>query len=541
MPSLNPSHWDHGQFAALLNNPARSSQKPALNTPEAISNHHPLSAYAGLQVLQLGGSAADALITMITLDSVVQPGTSTLAGSLGLIIHESISGETHTLNAGFNRVLNDANDYDHRVLHNTGRAVLVPGVVAGLETLWHRFGILPWADLWRPAIYFAREGFILNDTYIETLQRRQDILLRHPEGQAIFAPDGKLAEKDDLFRQPLLAETLKKISLRGTSYFYQGEWARHLINAIHRQGGTMRLEDMQLYQAHWEPPLSGNYLEYEIRTLQPSHCGGAMLLYALAIAEELALHTRPMRTKSAETLFEELQIFKIITNARDFCIDPQSASASTQTTFSRTLTKEQATGIATSIRNKKCIPSADSIKTSANHLVVIDRNGNIISAAHTTASDAWGDTGIFVEGIALNSSADQLQRRLPSPGERVSEPLAAYIILQSGKPTLAAGAMGAGFIGCNIQNSLNLLAHNMSSEESVIQPRWGSYVSDTNATASNQAILIENFPPDIIQQVNRMGQPLQQAKDIDTGCWTAVSINPKTGALTAVNESRRLN
>jgi gamma-glutamyltranspeptidase / glutathione hydrolase len=532
MPSLNPAHWDQEQFAILLNNTPSTPQKTAYSTQEAIANHHPLSAYAGLQALQLGGSAADALVTMIAVDTVVQPGSITLAGSLGLIIHETMSGETHTLNAGFNRVLNDTNDYDHETHHSTGRAVLVPGVVAGLETLWHRFGVLPWTDLWRPAIYFAREGFILNDDYIKTLQRRQDILLRYPEGRAIFAPDGKLPEKGALFRQPQLAETLKKVSLRGTTYFYKGDWARHLINAIHRHEGAMRLEDMQLYQARWEPPLSGCYLNYEIRTLPPPHYGGAMLLHALAIAEELELHTRPTRTASAETLFEELQIFKTIVSAHNLLIDPQHASTSIQTMFNQTLTEEQARIIAASIRQKEIIQPEQASETNAHHIVAIDRLGNIISAAHTNASDAWGDTGIFVEGIALNSSADQLQRRLPRAGARVSEPLAAYIILQAGKPLLVAGASGAGSLGCNLQNILNILAHKMGSEESIGQPRWGT------CTPDDRAIQIDSFAPDIIQQVKQMGQPLGQSSHIDTGHWTAISIDPKTGAFTAVTEPR---
>lgn len=538
MPSLNPAHWDQAQFTALIHTTTSSPQITTHSTQEAISTQHPLTAYAGLQVLQLGGSAADALVTMLAVDTVIQPGSSTLAGSLGLILHESISGETYTLNAGFNRVLNDTNDYDHATHHDTGRAVLVPGTVAGLEALWHRFGILPWADLWRPAIYIAREGFLLSDSYRETLQRRQDILLRHPEARAIFAPDGKLPEPGQIFRQPQLAETLKKLSLRGTAYFYKGEWARHLINAVHRHGGTMRLEDMQLYQAGWEPSLSASYLDYEIRTLPPPHYGGAMLLYALTIGEELEWHTKPTQTTSAETLFEELQTFKTILNADTFLIDPQHASAVAQVAFNQTLTKEQASTIAASIRHKEITQPGQDIATNPQHIVVIDRLGNIISAAHTNASDAWGDTGIFVEGIALNSAADQLQRRLPRSGERVSEPLAAYIVLQAAKPVLVAGAVGAGFIGCNIQNTLNILAHKMSLEEALAQPRWGNYASDSSIIPMHQAIQIENFAPDIIQQVKQMGQPLVQATPIHTGYWTAVSIDPETGTLTTVTEPR---
>ena len=538
MPSLNPTHWDQEQFATLMSNTTISSQKTAHSTREVVSTHHPLSAYAGLQVLQLGGTAADALVTMVAVDTVVQPGTSTLAGSLGLIFHEFVSGKTYTLNAGLNRVLNDADDYDHPTHRGTGRAVLVPGVIAGLETLWHRFGTLPWADLWRPAIYFAREGFVLNDFYIDTLQRRQDILLRHPEGRAIFTPDGKLPEKESLFRQPQLAETLKKISLRGTAYFYKGDWARHLINVIHHHGGGMRLEDMQLYQARWEQPLSRTYLNYEIRTLPPPQYGGAMLLYALAISEELKLHTKPARTESAATLFEEIQIVKAALNAHDLLIDPQHASDIAMAALNQTLSKDQAQTAATAICSGQNTPARQNIEAHSQHIAAIDRVGNLISATHTIESEEWGDTGLFVEGIPLNSSAYQLQERLSKPGNRISEPLTAYIILQNGKPHLAAGTTGSDVISCNMQNIMNVLAHNMSIEESISQPRWSNYKPDVNTIEPSQAVQIENFASDILQQVKQMGQPLYQAPPIDTGYWTAASIDPQTGALTAVAEPR---
>src|SRR4030081_41258 len=113
MPSLNPTHWDQEQVATFMSSTIIRPPQTAHSTQEVVSTHHPLSAYAGLQVLQLGGTAADALVTMVAVDTVVQPGTSTLAGSLGLIIHESISGKTYALNAGLNRVLNDTDDYDH--------------------------------------------------------------------------------------------------------------------------------------------------------------------------------------------------------------------------------------------------------------------------------------------------------------------------------------------------------------------------------------------------------------------------------------------
>jgi gamma-glutamyltranspeptidase len=263
-----------------------------------------------------------------------------------------------------------------------------------------------------------------------------------------------------------------------------------------------------------------------------------MLLYALALSEELELHSKPARTESANTLFEEIQVFKAALNAHDLLIDPQHASAIAMAALDQTLSKDQAQAATAAIRSGKSIQIGQGIETHTHHIATIDRIGNLISATHTIESKEWGDTGIFVEGIALNSSAYQLQERLPRPGNRISEPLTAYIILQNGKPYLAAGTTGSDLIGCSLQNTMNVLAHNMSIEESIRQPRWGNYKSDINTIISNQTMQTENLSADIIQQVEQMGQPLRQTTHIDTGYWTAASIDTQSGGLTAVAEPR---
>ncbi|GCF11030.1 gamma-glutamyltransferase [Dictyobacter arantiisoli] len=511
MPSLNPAHWDQEQLTTLMKNTPTGTQKTAHTSHEAIATHHPLSTWAGLQALQLGGSAADAIVTMLALDTVLQPGISTLAGSLSLIYHESVSGQTYALNAGFNRPLNDDMTYDPQLHQTTGRAVLVPGIVAGLEMLWHRFGILPWADLWRPAIYFAREGFILNDAYFHTIQRRQKVLLRSAEGCAIFAPTGELPTRESLFQQPQLTETLKKVALRGTTYFYRGDWARQFVNTIQRHGGNMRLEDMQLYQPRWDTPLVGHYLNYELRTVPPPHYGGAALCYELAIAEALGLHQLSSRAVSAQTLHEEMQICKLAMQTSELKQDLHNATKAEQAAFRHVLSQAQVSRRATSILNHDIqLESTSDNDGQAHHLAAIDRAGNFISAIHSLEGPPWGETGLFVEGVALNSGANRIYDRLPAPGARISEPMTTYLVLQNGKPYFAAAASGVGQQLCALQHTMNLLTHTMSLSQTVSQPR--------------------------------QGYPLQNNEEMrertDYCYWTAVGLDTQTGRPTAVIDLR---
>ena len=293
--ALDPATWapDHVQalFDALLPGPralARGRQR-------AVATHHPVSAHAGLCALRAGGTVADALVAVTALDTVVLPGTSTLAGQLVAVVHEAATGETHALNAGFDAVLGDSAPFDYRTERATGRAVVVPGTVAGLEALWRRFGALPWADLWRPAIHFARAGFPLTPGYYGILLRRRAVVLRHPEGRAIFAPHGRLLRPGDTLRQPALTATLEGLAAGGAAAAYTGRWAAELVATVQRAGGALGAGDLARYAPRWVPPLCGDYLGHGVRTLPAPAVGGPLLLLGRRVAEALELHRWPRR------------------------------------------------------------------------------------------------------------------------------------------------------------------------------------------------------------------------------------------------------
>jgi gamma-glutamyltranspeptidase / glutathione hydrolase len=244
---------------------------------------HPDGVFAGLCALRAGGTVADALVAVTVLDTVVLPGTSTLAGQLVTVLHEAAMGEAHALNAGFDAVLGDSAPFDYRTERATGRAVVVPGIVAGLEALWRRFGALPWADLWRPAIHFARAGFPLTPVYYGNLLRRRAVVLRHPEGRAIFAPHGRLLRPGDILRQPALAATLEGLAAGGAAA-YTGRWAAELVATVQRAGGALGAEGLARYAPRWVPPLCGDYLGHGVRTLPAPAVGGPLLLLGLRAA-----------------------------------------------------------------------------------------------------------------------------------------------------------------------------------------------------------------------------------------------------------------
>ena len=424
---------------------------------------------------------------------------------MSVVYHDGVTGQTHALNAGLNSVLDDAGPYDHLQHRETGRAVLVPGMIAGLEALWKRFGVLAWADLWQPAIYFAREGFPLYDLYWGNMQRRREVLLRFPEGRAIFAPEGELPLQGSVFRQPLLAETLTHLASEGAEYAYRGTWAEQLAAAVQGLGGRMRPRDLARYEVRWDAPTVGRYLEYEIRTSSAPHYGGPALLLALNIAEALDLHRRPPRGVSARSLYDEIQAGKCAMNAEALQIDPQAASHQVRGEFSRLLSLEFAREEARRIRTGRHSEPDHPLVCGSHQVAAVDSAGNLVTATHTIESDSWGDTGLFVGGISLNSSAFQLMHARPRPGDRITEALSNYIVFQQGRPLLAAGGIGSGLLAANLQNTINVLGRGWDWNTSIASPRWGYFEFDIAAWRLGTAIQIEEFPTALLADVEALG------------------------------------
>lgn len=545
MSSLDPGTWDQARLGELAASAVFGPKEMARGDRFAVSTQHPLSAFTGCQVLNAGGTAADALVAMVAADTVLVPGTSTLGGSLCVLYHEAATGHTSALNAGLNSVLGDTEAYDHLTDRETGHAVLVPGLVAGLEALWQRFGRLPWADLWGPAVYFARQGFPLYELYVGNMQRRRDVLMRFPEGRAIFAPEGDLRSGGSLFRQPLLARTLERLASEGAGYFYGGAWGAELVTAVQGLGGRMSSEDLAAYAVRWEEPTVGHYLDYEVRTCPAPHYGGPALLLALNIAEALDLHSRPTRWASSRTLYDEIQAGKYAMNAAPLLLDPRTAAPSALETFEALLTKDFARGVAQEIQSGRGDGPHHPLVCGSHHVAAIDPDGNMVTATHTIESDSWGDTGLFIGGVSLNSSAFQLMEARPRPGGRVVEPLSCYVVLRDGQPLLAAGGIGGGLLAANLQNTVNVLGHGLDLNTSISAPRWGYFAFDISTWTLGEAIQIESFEPAVLEEVETLGQPLDRHDSgepghgpADVGFWTAVGYEGETGQKIAVTEPR---
>src|SRR5690606_8348987 len=170
---------------------------------------------------------------------------------------------------------------------------------------------LPRGKVFEPAIRCAEQGFEWSDGLTNQYNFRKDVLGRLPETKAIYTkPDGGAYRTGDTFKQPVLANTLRKVAEQGPDHMYTGPWAKKFIAALQRDGGRMTLEDLANYKPIWSQPLHSTYHGYDLYVHGLPASGGVNLIEAMNLAEASGLSKLGRYSESPEAMFTPAQIAK---------------------------------------------------------------------------------------------------------------------------------------------------------------------------------------------------------------------------------------
>ena len=372
-----------------------------MRVPAGIAAGHPATAEAGLEILEAGGTAADAAVAASLASCVAESVMTGLAGGGHATWFEAESGEAALLDffvavPGLGRA--DGDEQLTELLVRFGDALVqyfigtascaVPGVPAGLHELWPRHGRLPWPRLVEPAKRLARDGVTMPPAHAACLAMLAPVMTMR-EGAALYAPGGRLLETGDVLVQPGLARTLEIVAAEGAATFYEGTIAAALLELMDERGGRITREDLAAYEAVWVAPAEAAY-----RGARALGRGGLTRLL-----EALASET-PLRTLSPSD--------RAVVLARVLAAPPYSGRTYDDTT----------------------------------NLSVVDGDGN---ACVITTSLGLG-AGDFLPGydVHLNSmlgESDLLVGPL-EPGLRMESMMSPTVCVADGGLVLAAGAAG---------------------------------------------------------------------------------------------------
>jgi gamma-glutamyltranspeptidase/glutathione hydrolase len=493
---LSPYSWPAGDlehYTELQNNNLRPHPPASGKKGLVVGTTGALAVRSGIEALRQGGTAADAALTTSLAQITLMAGaTVSFAGVFAMVYYDAATGEIHYLNASWEVPRGQTSGADIPPCGvPSGRQVLVPGFMAGLEAAHARFGALPFKSLFGPALYFARDGFEVFPMLGSWIEFREPVITRLAGGRQIFLkPDGSIYRTGDWFRQPKLAKTLKRVARTGARYMYRGAWSRKLVRLVRAQEGRMAQADLRAYEPTWLAPLSFEFGGYRIHGPNFPSLGGEMLKAAMTGLSAGALRSAGHYSASAEALAMMLEAVE------------------------RRHGRSQATG------------------GHSDGVVAIDADGNVAAVLHTINTVVWGETGIFVDGVSIADTGCYAPGwvSLVGPGGRMPGTMNPTIVTRRGKPVAATSAVGSGLFEATFFSLVNVLAYRRNPQQTVDTPTFHWSTVDAQGRVVHRAVQ-GDFPPDLLEAVRNRGFTIEELTlgQIRQGWWIGATIHPKTG------------
>jgi gamma-glutamyltranspeptidase/glutathione hydrolase len=342
-----------------------------------------------------------------------------------------------------------------------------------LELAHRRHGILPWHELFEPAIRLAEQGFVMSPRLRMHLASER-FLRDDPQARKLYYgaddhPRGRLIN-------PEYGATLRAIATKGADAFYRGDIARDLVRAVHAGGGDLTEQDLAGYQALEREPLCGPYRQWRICSMGPPSSGGLAVLQILGILERTQFARTQPHSAAAVHLFAEAG--RLAYADRAFYVgDPGYVSVPTTKLIDGSYLDQRAKLIGERSMRQALPGGTEGIGTS--HFSIVDVGGNVVSMT-TTIESTFGSR-IMVRGFLLNNeltdfdfmpgSANQV-----APGKRPRSSMAPTLVFDAaGEVRIALGSPGGPNIINYVAKALvGMLDWGLDVQAAVALPNFGS-------------------------------------------------------------------
>ncbi len=421
-PSLLGTRYSALSLLLLFFLPAfllQASQPTSTPPANAIASAHPLATSAGIEILQQGGNAFDAAVTVTAVLAVVEPYSSGLGGGGFYLLHRQRDNYQTMLDAREKAPLAASRDM---YLDEKGKLTKdsmegplsagIPGIPAALVHLAQYYGNLPLKQTLAPAIKLATEGFAVDDYYRRMAGMRLSLLQRYPATSQIFLHNNEVPENGYLIRQTDLAETLEKIAQTQGRAFYSGKIAQQMVAAVNQAGGIWSQKDLESYQLVEREPIRGRYRGWNITSAAPPSSGGIALVTMLNILEPYDLPAMG-EAERIHTIVEAMR--HAYRDRAQFLGDSDFVDVPVRKLISRPhanlkrrwIKADEATPSATF----PAVTASESKGEDTTHFSILDRHGNRVAA--TLSINYPFGSGFIVPhtGVLLNDEMDDFSAK----------------------------------------------------------------------------------------------------------------------------------
>jgi gamma-glutamyltranspeptidase / glutathione hydrolase len=530
-------------------------------TQGMAATSHPLASQVALDVLKRGGTAVDAAIAANATLGLMEPTGNGVGGDLFAIVWDAKTQKLYGLNASGRspqsltlaklreelRKLNRSNIPPRGPL-----PVSVPGAVDGWFELHGKFGKLPMKDLLQPAISYARNGFPVTEVIAEGWALNAKALKDYPNFAETYMPNGRAPAKGEIFRNPLLANTLSAIAEGGRDAFYKGDIARRIEKYMKANGGYLTAADMAAHHSEWVEPVSTNYRGYDVWELPPNTQGIAAL-QMLNILEAYDLKSMGFGSAEYLHLFVEAKKLAFEDRARYYA-DPEFAKIPLKTLLSKEYAAKRRAlinldkaaleyPVDPSLKNPGALDHGDTI-----YMTVADAAGNMVSLIQSNYRGMGSgmtpdDCGFVLQDRGELFSLKDGHSNVYAPGKRPFHTIIPAFVTRAGKPWLSFGVMGGSMQPQgHVQVLVNMIDFGMNLQEAGDAPRvrhdGSSEPTDEVMRDGGKVVLETGYSPEVVKALQARGHKVTVENDGDFGGYQAIRRDPN-GVYFGASESRK--
>jgi gamma-glutamyltranspeptidase / glutathione hydrolase len=502
----------------------------------AVAAESSAAARIAMDVMKRGGNAADAAIAGILACGVTHPVSSGLGGGGFAVVFDPKDKSVHVLDFRETAPIGlRPNEYlNKRKLKENKRGIMfgVPGEVAGLAEIHHRWARLAFAEDVRPAAEAAEKGFVVSAHLARALRWSEAWIKRTPRF-AFFAPGGGILGPKETVKNVALAATLRRIGAEGKAAFYEGAIADDIVETASRAGSRVTAEELAKYEVIERAPLRAGWEGYEVVTMPPPSAGGLMVVETLRMHDKASLAQHGYGSGAYLHLLAETFRGAIADRVRWIGdpafhrIDVEAIASPSRMAARRARISMTSTTLAERF-------ALDEAGTS--HFVAVDDQGMVV-ALTSTINNMFGSRLVTKGGFVLNDELDDFTSRETEKrfgirpgrgpnavrgGARSASSMTPTIVLRGGAPVLALGGSGGLRIATGTtQVLLAKLVFDRSLALAVADPRI-----DTPTTGA--LFLDPSAPADVVRDLRLRGEVVQNTKP-NFSAVQAVSIGAKDG------------
>ena len=517
-----------------------------------VATSHPLATQIGLDILRNGGNAIDAAIGANAALGLMEPTGCGIGGDLFAIVWDGKTSKLYGLNASGRSPQKLTLEYFEKegmekIPSHGPLPVSVPGAVDGWFELHQKFGSKPMKEILAPAIDYAEKGFPLTELIAWYMKRSIPFYeskgFPNIEDTYKSQNGGRLPGEGEIYKNPYLANTYRKIAEGGRDAFYKGDIAKTIGDFIREQGGFLSAKDLAAHKSEWVEPVSINYRGYDVWELPPNGQGIAAL-QMLKILEGFDF---------SKVEFGSAEHLHLFTEAKKLAFEDRAKYYADMDFFDvpveELLSDEYAESRRKQIGDRAGMYSAGEISAGETiYMTVADSNGTMVSLIQSNyrgmgSGMAPPKLGFMLQDRGELFSLKRGQANTYEPGKRPFHTIIPAFITKDGKPFVSFGVMGGDFqpMG-HTQIVMNLVDFGMNLQEAGDAPRWdhtggaspmGRTTDDTGMIRTESGI-----PYSTIRELMDKGHKIGTARGVYGG-YQAIMWDDENKVYHGASESRK--